>query len=155
LVNEEKLAELARVIDLGLYIFVGRGEFRSVGSSKNLILADSFEALLAAIYVDCHHKVEVLEDVFNSIVKNWEDKSGLDFYSLEQIDIFDTKSKLQELTMAAYGLFPKYISIDLPNNAGYRVEAWIGENKIIEMSGVSKKKVEKLLAKKIIDEKLY
>jgi ribonuclease-3 len=35
------------------------------------------------------------------------------------------------------------------------VEVWLGQKKLGEMTGASKKKVEKLLAKKIIDEKLY
>lgn len=155
LVNEEKLAELARVIGLGEFIFLGKGELRSGGNEKDSILADSFEALFAAIYFDCEGNVAVLETTFKHVVSLFESKHKLDFYSINQLEVFDTKSKLQELTMALHGAFPTYKSVEHSGNGGFTVEAWLGEKKLGEMSGPSKKKIEKLLAKKIIDEKLY
>lgn len=155
LVNEEKLATLARTISLGPYIFLGKGELKSVGFDKDSILADTFEALFAAIYFDCGNSVEVLERTFTHIVILFEKKHTKDFYSMDQLEVFDTKSKLQELTMASHGLFPTYRSIEIPNNGGFTVEIWLGQKKLAEMTGPSKKKIEKLLAKKIIDEKLY
>lgn len=155
LVNEAKLAELANNINLGNYIFLGKGELKSGGGHKDSILADTFEALFAAIYFDSNNKTEVLEEVFNQIVKDYELASNKPFYSLEQLDIFDTKSKLQELTMALHGHFPYYRSQELPHNGGFAVQVWLGQKLLGEMTGPSKKKIEKLLAKKIIDEKLY
>ncbi len=155
LVNEDKLAELSRIINLGENIFLGKGELRTGGAEKNSILADGFEALFAAIYFDSKHDVLVLEQTFSHIVALYEAKEKLDFYSLAQIDAFDSKSKLQELTMARRGVFPVYKSEDLPSNGGFKVEVWVGEKKIGEISGLSKKKIEKQLAKKIIEENLY
>ena len=99
--------------------------------------------------------MEVLEKTFTHIVILFEKKHTKDFYSMDQLEVFDTKSKLQELTMAAHGLFPTYRSIEITNNGGFTVEVWLGQKKLAEMTGPSKKKIEKLLAKKIIDEKLY
>ena len=155
LVNEERLAELARVIGLGNYIFLGRGEFRAQGADKDSILADAFEALFAAIYFDSHQNIEVLEKTFKHIVGLFQDETKKYFYSLDHLDDYDTKSKLQELTMAQHGAFPTYKSQDLPEGAGFHVEVWLGAKKLAEMNGASKKKIEKLLAKKIIDQKLY
>ncbi len=155
LVNEEKLAELARTIDLGNFVFLGKGEFKTGGTDKDSILADTFEALFAGIYFDSNGKIETLEAVFKTIVEKFEAKNKIEFYTMAQLDVFDTKSKLQELTMALRGAFPTYKGTELPNNAGYKVEVWLGQKMLAEMSGPSKKKVEKLLAKKIIDEKLY
>lgn len=155
LVNEEKLAALARVIGLGEFIFLGKGELKSGGNDKDSILADTFEALFAAIYFDCANDVEVLERTFTHIVSLFEKKHTLDFYSIEQLEVFDTKSKLQELTMALHGAFPTYRSIEHAGNGGFTVEVWLGQKKLGEMTGASKKKIEKVLAKKIIDEKLY
>lgn len=155
LVNEEKLATLARTISLGPYIFLGKGELKSAGNDKDSILADTFEALFAAIYFDCGNNVEVLERTFTHIVILFEKKHTKDFYSMDQLEVFDTKSKLQELTMAVHGVFPVYRSHELSNNGGFTVEVWLGHKKLAEMTGPSKKKIEKLLAKKIIDEKLY
>ncbi|MDO8724330.1 MAG: ribonuclease III, partial [Syntrophales bacterium] len=53
LVNEQHLAELARKIRIGDYLLLGKGEETSGGREKNSLLADTFEAVIAAIYLDC------------------------------------------------------------------------------------------------------
>ena len=52
LVNEARLAALARNLKLGEYILLGKGEIQSQGGGKNSILANTFEAIVAAIYLD-------------------------------------------------------------------------------------------------------
>lgn len=52
LVCEKSLAELARELDLGSGIKFGRAETKSDGEKKDSILADTFEAVLGAIYLD-------------------------------------------------------------------------------------------------------
>ena len=51
-VREESLADAAREIDLGDYIYMGRGEESTGGRNKDSILADAFEALIGAIIID-------------------------------------------------------------------------------------------------------
>ncbi|MBY0412669.1 MAG: ribonuclease III [Bdellovibrionales bacterium] len=152
LVNEAKLAELARSVGLGNYIFLGKGELKSEGFNKDSILADTFEALFAAMYLDSQ-SVDVLEAAFKQIVSAFEEKTKKMFYSLEELEVFDTKSKLQEMVMALHGQFPTYKSIEIPG--GFNVQVWLGERLLAEMEGQGKKKIEKLLAKKIIDDRLY
>jgi len=52
LVSEPGLAEVARMIDLGRFIRLGKGEKLSRGFDKNSILSDAFEAVVAAVYLD-------------------------------------------------------------------------------------------------------
>lgn len=52
LVSEPGLAKVARLIDLGRFIQLGRGENQSRGFDKNSILSDAFEAVIAAVYLD-------------------------------------------------------------------------------------------------------
>jgi ribonuclease-3 len=52
LVNASQLADLARGLDLGDYIQLGKGEMMTHGRDKNSILAGAFEAVLAAVYLD-------------------------------------------------------------------------------------------------------
>jgi ribonuclease III len=52
LVREAALAALAREIDLGQHMNLGQGELRSGGFRRDSILADGFEALIGAIYLD-------------------------------------------------------------------------------------------------------
>ena len=51
-VREESLADVARNINLGDYIYMGRGEEITGGRNKDSILADTFEALIGAIILD-------------------------------------------------------------------------------------------------------
>ena len=51
-VREESLADAARSIGLGDYIYMGRGEEATGGRSKDSILADTFEALIGAVIID-------------------------------------------------------------------------------------------------------
>jgi ribonuclease-3 len=52
LVNTNSLAGYARELDLGSYLYLGRGEEQQNGREKVSILADAFEAVLAAVYLD-------------------------------------------------------------------------------------------------------
>jgi ribonuclease III len=52
LVNEASLAEIAAELDLGQYVQLGKGEIRTRGRFKKSILSDTYEALLAAVYLD-------------------------------------------------------------------------------------------------------
>jgi ribonuclease-3 len=52
IVSATSLARLAENIDLGKYVLLGRGEEKTGGRHKHAILADGFEALIAAIYLD-------------------------------------------------------------------------------------------------------
>lgn len=52
LVRRESLAELARSLELGQFLRLGSGELKSGGFRRESILADAFEALAAAIYLD-------------------------------------------------------------------------------------------------------
>ena len=51
-VNEASLASLARRLDLGSCIKVGKGEIKSGGTERDSLLADAFEAVVAALYLE-------------------------------------------------------------------------------------------------------
>jgi ribonuclease III len=103
LVNESKLAKIARSIDLGSYIRLGKGEIQTKGSEKNSILADTFEAIIAAIYLDGG-----FDAVFRIIEANF-----LPFLNSHHPagDHHDYKSKLQELAQEQQGAIPQYTVI--------------------------------------------
>ena len=52
LVNETQLAEIARQLELGQFIRLGKGESQTNGRDKNSILSDVLEAVIAAVYLD-------------------------------------------------------------------------------------------------------
>lgn len=90
-VCEEALVRYAKSFNLGDYILLGKGEELSQGRLKPGILADTFEALLGAIYIDkgLEETYKVLEKVVFPFVKEDLDKDDADY-----------KSKLQELVQS-------------------------------------------------------
>ncbi len=100
LVRKSTLASVAKEINLAEYIIVGRGEAKSGVTTKNSLLANAFEAVLAAIHIlrgRAYTKKFILK-VFS--------KRLADLPEIEAIK--DSKSKLQEL-LQAHGLnLPSY-----------------------------------------------
>jgi len=100
LVNEARLAEIARSIDLGDFIQLGKGELQTNGREKNSILADAFEAVTAAIYLDGGFK-----KTFRIISKHFKT-----FFASIAADAAeqDYKSRLQELVQTTHKVTPTY-----------------------------------------------
>lgn len=87
LVCEKSLAELARELDLGSGIKFGRSEAKSDGVHKASILADTFEAVLGAIYLDSDDETvkEWTLKVFGDRIKNVEFSGSVNYKSELQI----------------------------------------------------------------------
>lgn len=100
LVKEETLARIARSIQLGEALLLGKGEDSTHGRDKDSILASTYEAVLGAIYLDGG-----LEAVFDAARHHFgEMLSGDALAGLQQ----DTKTLLQELCQARFRKSPTY-----------------------------------------------
>jgi len=99
-VNMRALAQVARDIKLGQYLRIGKGEEATNGRDKNSILADSFEALVGAIYLD-HGYTKTAEIVLNLLrpVIDSAQSSGA---------ALDGKTALQELAASLGLTSPEY-----------------------------------------------
>lgn len=153
LVNEAMLAKLALCLNLEDNLFLGKGEYKNHGHLKESILADAFEAFLAAVYIDSGSDHGVAKKSFRNMISLYEKKSGTEFFSDSSIEDFDSKTKLQELSVAKRGVFPVYKSE--ASGELFTVEVWIADMMVASMTGPSKKKCEKELARKILEENLY
>lgn len=151
LVNEKIFSELAQLLNLSENLFLGRGEWKQKGNKRESLLADTFEALLGAIFLDSG--VDEVQNSFLLIIELYKMKYQKDFFSALAMADFDSKTQLQELCMSLYQEHPKYISKDLPN--GFSVSIWLKDKCLIEKEGTSKKKLEKELAKIVLNEKRY
>jgi ribonuclease-3 len=100
LVNERQLAKLARSLDLGASIKLGKGETQSGGHEKNSILAGTLEALMAAVYVDGGFEAafKMIQRAFLPLLQQLDDGN----------EHADFKSQLQELVQARPGTMPSY-----------------------------------------------
>lgn len=154
LVNEFSLSQLANAISLGENLLLGKGEHKNLGKLKESLLANTLEALLAAVYIDSGEDSEVLENILLAVIKKYELETGGEFFALANLELFDSKTKLQELSVALFFTLPVYKSA-LDEKNSFSVELWIGERKLAEGHGPSKKKLEKELARIVLDEKRY
>lgn len=103
LVSESSLAGLARQIDLGSLLLLGRGEERSGGRQKNSVLAAVLEAVLAALYLDAglQRTQEVFLGCFaEAIERRLASPQGQDY-----------KGLLQQKATGAFGCVPTYQTV--------------------------------------------
>ena len=117
LVCEASLAELARQLELGRYLRIGRGERDSGGASRASMLADLFEAMIGAYYLDCGYEAArgFLTDLYDRV---WPDPRRL-------VESNNPKGELQELSQAKWGEHPVYtvLSVSGPEHQPvYEVE---------------------------------
>ena len=102
LVSERSLALAARRLNLGKVIRLGRGEDLSGGRERDALLADTLEAIVAAIYLDSDINIvrNVITEVMGLIVQGKEFLPA----TLEVMLTRDFKSRLQELCQSiGYG----------------------------------------------------
>ncbi len=101
LVNETGLANVARSLDLGKYLLLGRGEDSSGGREKSSILSCAYEALTGAMFMDAGYDVVLqhVEKIFTPLI----DQQG------EQLIHADAKSRLQEHLQELHNEGPKYV----------------------------------------------
>ena len=134
MVCEPSLAFCAREIELGKYLFMGRGEENTGGRERDSITSDALEALIGAIYLD--QGIETATKFIETyLFKDVENK----------VLFFDAKTNLQEIVQGEGKGRLKYVLVgeEGPDHAKiFTVEARLGENVIGTGSGHSKKSAE-------------
>lgn len=143
LVCEKALFQFASEIHLGEYLYLGKGEQRTGGKNRPSILADAFEALIAAIYLDGGMK-KAKEFVLRFITAA----------QAEAIEInTDYKTKLQEIIQKNPEERIEYAIIGETgpdHDKRFVVAVKLNSNIIGQGEGKSKKKAEQLAAKEAL-----
>ena len=143
-VCEEALASYAEKIGLGEFLLLGRGESQTGGAKKPAILADAFEALLAAIYLDAgeggfdaarafllpfiRHNIECLP-----VAKGADSKSLLQQFVQQDKDEHTLEYRLISETGPDH-------------NKTFCVDVYLDSNKVGSGAGHSKKQAEQMAA---------
>lgn len=149
LVCEPSLAYCARDFGLPQYLLLGKGEDMTGGRNRDSIVSDATEALLGAIYLDGGF-ASAKEFVLKFILNDLENKQLF----------YDSKTTLQEIVQAQYEDDVKYVLVKEEgpdHNKSFYVEALLGDKKLGEGCGHTKKAAEQQAAycaiKKLRDEK--
>ena len=143
LVNGEMLAKISKRLGIEEYLLMSRGETKDTGRARQYLLANAFEALIGAIYLDQNYEAarkfiekKLIEAQLEKII---EDKS-----------FKDPKSLFQEKSQALLNITPIYKLIEEwgPDHAKhFKMGLFLGNEKVAEGEGHSKQEAELSAAK--------
>ncbi len=144
LVRKETCADVAREVDLGAVLKLGRSEMLSGGRRKQALLGDAMEAVIAAVYRD--GGFEAARDM---ILRLW----GKRIQSVEA-DARDAKTALQEWAQARRLTPPKYVEVARsgPDHAPvFTIAAQLENGEAAEATAGSKRQAEQAAAKALLE----
>ena len=139
-VSEEGLSDVAKLLGFGDWLLLGKGEDKSGGRAKPKILADAFEAIIAAVYLDGGF------DAANSLVE----RLLLSRINAAEIkNFYDFKTRLQETSQARLKATPTYRVVQElgpDHDKRFVVAVTIGSDEWARAVGKSKKEAEQMAA---------
>jgi len=139
-VSEAGLSEVAAQLGIGAWLMLGKGEEKSGGRAKPSILADAFEAILAAVYLD------------GGFTAAWDFVERLLTARIETVEFkgfYDFKTRLQEKAQARLKATPTYRVVQElgpDHDKRFVVAVTIGNDEWARAVGRSKKEAEQMAA---------
>ncbi len=146
LVQERSLASFARSLNLGRYLYLGRGEEETGGRERPSLLADGFEALVGALYLD--QGLEVAQEFLLRFLEPEAQRT------LEEERARDYKSLLQEYAQSHFQATPIYRTVEEqgPDHAKeFTVEVLIADKVYGLGRGRSKRAAEQEAARQALE----
>ena len=141
LVNAVTLSDAASKIGMNDYLLLSKGEAKDIGKARQIILANTIEALIGAIFLDQGYEIAkyfISNNIFMLVEKIVEEKSWLDAKSE-----FQEKAQDNESTTPSY----KTIKEEGPDHDKiFTIGVYLGKNKIAEGEGKSKQEAEQIAA---------
>jgi len=148
LVRGQTLANLAKTLNISESLSLGHGELKSGGFRRESILADAFEAILGAIFLDSDYLTvkNIILNLFNDLLNQAKPEDSLK----------DFKTQLQELLQKKGHSLPSYELIQTKgkdHNAIFYVNCTVTElNLTSEKNAKSIKRAEQACAQSILEE---
>ena len=144
LVRKEACADVARAVDLGAVLKLGRSEMMSGGRRKQALLGDAMEAVIAAVYLDAG-----LDTARDMILRLW----GKRIVAVEE-DARDPKTALQEWAQARGMALPQYAQVGRsgPDHAPvFEIEVRLADGQTATASAGSKRQAEQAAAQALLE----
>ncbi len=148
LVNATTCAEVATELGMNDFLLLSRGEAKDTGRARGVLLANAFEALIGAIYIDqgydaardfIHaHLLPKIDQIIKT--RSWQ----------------DAKSTLQEKSQESFGVTPSYAVLEETgpdHDKQFIVGVYVAEKLLAKGSGKSKQEAEQSAARAAIEEK--
>ena len=141
LVNTNSLAEVSAKLDINEYLLLSKGEEKDTGRARQYILANTFESLIGAVYLDQGYDA-AKEFVGHNLFDRTETIVAKRLWQ-------DAKSRFQELAQEHSGITPNYETLGQTgpdHDRIFTVGVFLGSEKIAEGKGRSKQEAEQSAA---------
>ena len=143
LVNTQSISEAASSLGMNDYLLLSRGEAKDTGRARMIILANAFEALIGAIYIDQGYDA-ARDFIAGALFHKTDDVVEKRLWQ-------DAKSRFQELSQEHHGVTPVYQVLDQsgPDHSKSFVSGvYIGQELVAKGEGLSKQEAEQDAAQK-------
>jgi ribonuclease-3 len=144
LVRKEACADVAKAIDLGAVLKLGRSEQMSGGRRKQALLGDAMEAVIAAVYLDAD-----FETAKALVLRLWGDR-----IDTVESDARDPKTALQEWAQARKQTPPSYVELARsgPDHAPvFTIAVTLQSGESEQATAASKRQAQQAAAKALLD----
>ncbi len=145
LVNTVSISAAATKLNMNEHLLLSRGESRDTGRARGIILANAFEALIGALYLDAGY--DTAKDFIAAQLFGMTDEV------VEKKLWQDAKSRFQEIAQEKSGITPSYQMLQQTgpdHDKKFVVGAFIGQGKIAQGEGKSKQEAEQDAAEKAL-----
>ncbi len=150
LVNTNSISDAARNLGVNDYLLLSKGEAKDTGKARSYILANTFEAIVGAIYLDSgyeHAKKFIADCLFGGIERIVREKTYI-----------DSKSLVQEKAQEVVGFTPSYevvSEVGPDHDKNFTIAIYFGEEKVASGKGKSKQEAEQDAARNALVKKKW
>jgi len=148
LVNTVSLSESSTALGVNDYLLMSKGEAKDTGRARNYILANAFEALIGALYMDKGYDV-AKQFIANQLFPKTDQ-------IVEKRLWQDAKSRFQELAQEHVSITPTYETLNQvgpDHDRVFTVGVFLGKDKVAEGNGQAKQEAEQAAAEAAIEVK--
>ncbi len=148
LVNTNSISDAAKNLGANEYLLLSKGEAKDTGKARSYILANTFEAIVGAIYLDSGYensKKFISDCLFGGIEKIVREKTYI-----------DSKSLVQEKAQESVSVTPSYevvSEVGPDHDKNFTIAIYFGEEKVSTGKGKSKQEAEQEAARNALVKK--
>lgn len=146
LVNTQSIAEAAAKLGMNDYLLLSRGESKDTGRARTIILANAFEALIGAIYLDAGYGA-ARDFIAGELFHKTDDVVEKRLWQ-------DAKSRFQEAAQEKHGVTPNYVVLSQTgpdHDKRFVSGVYVGQEIVARGEGRSKQEAEQDAAQKALD----